>query len=100
MIDLFGTDVSRSSGSVLDDDRLAPFAREPIPDQPRNGVGRSAGREGNNDLYGVIRIVFGMCRTGHQRGQGKRKRERGTAEASPRPGVHVAHAIASLLSAG
>ena len=48
------------------DDRLAPFARKPVADQPRNGVGGSAGGEGHDDLDRTVRIVFRARRaTGH-----------------------------------
>ena len=62
MIDLFGADVSGSASAVLDDDRLAPFARQPVGDDPWHGIGRSAGGEGHNDFHGAIWIVTGQRR--------------------------------------
>ena len=62
MIDEFGADIARRAGAVLDDDRLAPFARQPVRDQPRNGVGGAAGRERHDDFDRPVRIIFGTRR--------------------------------------
>src|SRR5215208_1663105 len=59
MVDLFGADVSGGTGAVLDDHRLAPFARQPVADNSWNRVGRSSGRKWNDDFYGTVRIITG-----------------------------------------
>jgi hypothetical protein len=76
-----GTDVSSRAGAILDDDRLAPLARQPIRDQPRDGIGRSTGGERHDDLHGTIRIVLGVRRTLNGRGQNKPQRQRGQVSA-------------------
>src|SRR5713226_6811675 len=93
MIDKIGTDVSSRPGTVLDNDGLAPFAREPIPDQPRDGIGRPAGGEGHNDFYGTVRIVVGTRRTGDERRERERKRQRdhGSARNNQWPSACAAH---------
>ena len=59
MIGEVGADISLGAGAVLDDDRLAPFAREwPVSDQPRNGIRRAADDERNDDPDGAVRIVL------------------------------------------
>ena len=57
-----GADVSGGTGAVLDDDRLAPLARQPFRDQPRHGVSRSSGRERHDDFYSAVGIAVGPCR--------------------------------------
>ena len=66
-IDLLGADVSGSPGAVLDDDRLAPFARQPFRDQPRHGVSRSSGRERHDDFHGAVGIAIGPRRARRSR---------------------------------
>ena len=61
-IDRLGADIAGGAGTVLDDDRLAPFTRQPITDDARNGVRRAAGRERHDDLHRAVRIVFGAGR--------------------------------------
>src|SRR5258705_3456342 len=39
MIDELGADVAGSAGAVFDHHRLSPFARQPVSDKPRNGIG-------------------------------------------------------------
>src|ERR1700751_5882179 len=68
-----GTDVTRSTSMIFDDDRLAPFARQPISDKARDDVGRSTGGKWNDDFDRVIRIVLGLCRTGEAMHRGKAK---------------------------
>src|SRR5215213_6783621 len=62
MVDLFGADVSGGAGAVLDDHRLAPFARQPVADKSWNRIGRSSGRKWNDDFYGTVRIITGQPR--------------------------------------
>src|SRR4051812_23344913 len=101
MIDEFGADVSRSSRPVLDNDRLSPFPREPVSDEPRDGIGRAAGSEGYNDFYRTIRIIFRPRRIGDERCQSKRERQRGhaSAEKNQQLGVRAAHAMPPDVSA-
>ena len=61
VIDLFGADIAGSPGAVLDHHRLAPFARQPVGDNPRNGVGRAAGRKWHDDLYRTVWVVTGAA---------------------------------------
>src|SRR3954447_5687015 len=58
MVDEIRADISGRAGSVLDDYRMAPFAREPVPDQSRDRVGRAAGRERYDDFHRSVRIAF------------------------------------------
>ena len=66
MIDEFGADVSGRSGAVLDDDRLAPFARQPVSNKSRDRIGRPAGGKRHNDFNRPIRIILRARRSeGH-----------------------------------
>src|SRR5216683_1377462 len=77
---------------ILDDDRLAPFARQPIRNNPWDSVGRSSGGEGYDDFDRVVRIALGPCRALKPTRSGKAEREHNRRSADPRaPLDHVAH---------
>src|SRR5262249_57690050 len=61
-IDYLSSDVSGRAGSVVDDDRLAPFAGQPIADNSWNRVRRPTGRKRYDDFHGAIWILFGAGR--------------------------------------
>ncbi len=61
-VDRFGADVSGRTGAVLDDHRLPPFARQPVRDQPRNGIGSASGGKRNNDFDSAVGIDLRPCR--------------------------------------
>src|SRR5215216_1662430 len=62
MVDLFGADISGGARTVLDDHRLAPFARQPVADNSWNRIGRSPGRKWNDDFNGMVRVITGQHR--------------------------------------
>src|SRR6476619_3149769 len=75
MVDLFGADVSGSTGAVLDDHRLAPFARQPVGDDPRNCVSGSSGRKWNDDFDGTVRVIAGARRRVTMREESQKQRQ-------------------------
>ena len=82
-IDKFRTDISGGAGAVLDQNRLAPFARQPVADQPGNRIGGSAGRERHDDLDRTIPIIFGLRRAADERGLQQQQRQHGHRSADP-----------------
>ena len=52
------------AGTVLDDHRLAPFARQPVGDDARHHIGGAAGRERHHDLDRARRVVVRLGRSG------------------------------------
>src|SRR6266446_576475 len=56
-----GADIASGSRLVLDDDGLAPFARQDFEYDARHKVCRAAGRKRHDDLDGAMRIIEGRC---------------------------------------
>src|SRR4051812_27437556 len=81
MVDLFGTDVSGGARAVLDDNGLAPFARQPVGDNPRNRVGGSSGRKWNDDFDGSVRVITGQHRPVTMRDEGQKQCQDGQSTA-------------------
>jgi len=70
MHDGFGRDVAACPGPVVDDERLAESIRQPLTQQPRDDVGRAAGRKTDDDPHRPRRIDLreSKARDGRQRG--------------------------------
>jgi hypothetical protein len=59
----FGADIAACAGMVLNNDCLAPFARQSIGNDARHDIGGAAGREWHHDLHHACR-VFVRARSG------------------------------------
>ena len=57
--DRLGGDVGIGAGTVVDDELLAEPLRQPLRDQPRGGIGRSAGRIADENAHRPVRIIGG-----------------------------------------
>ena len=55
--DQFGADIVAGAGLVLDDELLAELLAQPISDNARDDVGRSAGRIADDDAHRVVGIA-------------------------------------------
>src|SRR5829696_4413731 len=95
MVDLFGADVSGSAGAVLDDHRLAPFARQPVADNSWNRVGRSSGRKWDDDFYGTVRIITGERRHVTMRAESQKQRQDGQFTANGESWRRAGHSNSS-----
>src|SRR5690606_13266597 len=62
-----GRNALAAAGLVLDNDRLAPFLGKRLPQRSRDHVGDTARAIGNDNLYGLRRVI--LCRS--QRSKGK-----------------------------
>ena len=70
--DCLGGDLPLGTRSVLDDEWLAETLRQPLTNQAREDVGRTAGRKADHDTYRSRRI-------GLRPGDGRQRRERSNA---------------------
>ena len=90
LVDDLRADIAGRARVVLDDDRLAPFAREPIRHDARHGIGGPAGRERHDDLHGVIGIGLRLRlhrRRGNQRDGRHRRIEKSPLGQNAHPGI-------------
>ena len=60
--DDLGADIAAGAGAVVDDDRLAPFARQPIGDDARHDIGGAAGGKRHDEFHRARRIILRPCR--------------------------------------
>jgi hypothetical protein len=77
MHDGFGRDVAACPGPVVDDERLAESIRQLLTQQPRDDVGRAAGRKTDENAHRPRRIGL---RLRDARDSRQRSRARGQAQ--------------------
>ena len=88
--DLLRSDGAAGAALVLDDDGLPESKLQPLRNQPRRGVGRSARREWHHELDGPIRIALReneAGRAGDHRGRGDGRKDRSDARNRSLPPV-------------
>jgi hypothetical protein len=65
--------VAAGADLVLDDELLAEFFRQLLPDQPRHHIDRAAGRERHDDPDRLRGILLGGRRSGERQQRKRRK---------------------------
>src|SRR6516162_2217907 len=81
MHDGFGRDVAACPGPVVDDERLAESIRQLLTQQPRDDVGRAAGRKTDENAHRPRRIGLRPSETqnGRQRGSARSQMQKSPA---------------------
>jgi hypothetical protein len=64
--DDFRTNIAARSGVIFNDDRLVPFARQPLGDNARHDVGSAAGGKRHHDLDDARRVILRMSHRGSE----------------------------------
>jgi hypothetical protein len=59
----FGADIATAAGPIIDDDGLPEPLRQPLADQAREEITRTARREANHDAHRSRRIGLRACNT-------------------------------------
>jgi len=93
----FGADPPPGAGKILNDHVLSKSGRERLCDQPSHNIGRTAGRERDDDLDWSLGIGFGIDRL--ECGRHGRDCEQREYPTSSHPSRRIRHATAYRKSA-